>query len=139
MSIKSVIKFSSFPSPLKLADVTSVHKKGRKDMKGNFRSVIILPTLSKIFEKCMFAQMCTFFNNIFSNQQCGFPKGYSTQSCLLIILETWNRSSDKGKIFGALVTDLSKRSDCLDHELRTSKLNEDDFSLPALRLINDYS
>ena len=108
-------------------------------MKGNFTSVIILPTLSKIFEKCMFAQMCTFFNNIFSNQQCGFPKGYSTQRCLLIILETWNRSSDKGKIFGALVTDLSKRSDCLDHELRTSKLNEDDFSLPALRLINDYS
>ena len=43
-------------------------------MKENFRPVSILPTLSKIFEKCMFAQMSTFFDNIFSNQQCRFRK-----------------------------------------------------------------
>ena len=64
-SINSAIKYLSFPSSLKLADVTPVHKKGRKDMKENFRPVSILPTLSKIFEKCI-------FNNIFSNQQCSF-------------------------------------------------------------------
>ena len=28
--------------------------------------------------------------------------------------------------------------DCLDHELLTAKLNAYGFSLPALRLINDY-
>ena len=61
-------------------------------MKENFRPVSILPTLSKIFEKCMFAQMSTFFDNIFSNQQRGFRKGYSTQYCLLVMLETWKRS-----------------------------------------------
>ena len=128
-SINSVIKSSSFPSALKLADVTPVHKKGRKDMKENFRPVSILPTLSKIFEKCMFAQMSTFFDNIFSNEQCGFLKGYSTQHCPLVVLETWKRSADKGKVFGALLT---------DHELLTAKLNAYGFSLPALRLINDY-
>ena len=73
-SRNSGIKFASFPSSLKLADVTALHKKGRKDMKENFRPVSILPTLSKIFEKCMFAQLSIFFDNIFSNQQCGFQK-----------------------------------------------------------------
>ena len=73
-SRSSAIKSSGFLSSWKLADVTPVHKKGRKDMKENFRPVSILPTLSKIFEKCMFAQMSTFFDNIFSNQQCGFRK-----------------------------------------------------------------
>ena len=73
-SINSAIKSSSFLSSLKLADVTPVHKKERKDMKENFRSVSILTTLSKFFEKCMFAQMSTFFDNIFSNQQCRFRK-----------------------------------------------------------------
>ena len=87
-SRSSAIKSSGFLSSWKLADVTPVHKKGRKDMKENFRPVSILPTLSKIFEKCMFAQMSTFFDNIFSNQQCGFRKGYSTQHCLLVMLET---------------------------------------------------
>ena len=39
-----------FPNSLKLADVTPLHKKGRKDLKENHRPVSILPTLSKVFE-----------------------------------------------------------------------------------------
>ena len=127
-SINSTVKSSSFPSSLKLADVTPVDKKGRKYMKENFRPVSILPTLSKIFEKCMFAQMSTFFDNIFSNQQGGFRKGYKTQHCLLVMLETWKSSVDKGKVFGALLTDLSKVFDCLDHELLTAKLRRNAYS-----------
>ena len=110
-SINSAIKSSGFPSSLKLVDVTPMHKKGRKDMK-------------KIFKKCM-------FDNIFLNQQCSFRKRYSTQHCLLVMLETWKRSLDKSKAFGTLLTDLSKALDCLDHELLTAKLNAYGFSLPA--------
>ena len=65
----------------------------------------------------MFAQMPTFFDEIFSNQQCGFRKGYSTHHCLLVMLETWKKSVDKRKFFGALLTDLLKALDVLDHEL----------------------
>ena len=102
--LKSVIKSSNFSSSLKLADVTPVHQKGSKDIEKNFRPVSVL--LSKLFEKCMFAQMSTFFDNIFSNQQFGFRKGYSTQEGLLVMLEKLKRSVDKGKVFGALLTDL---------------------------------
>ena len=66
-SINSAVKSSSFPSSLKLADFTAVHKKGIKDIKENFRPVSILLTLSEIFEKRIFTQMSTFFDNIFSN------------------------------------------------------------------------
>ena len=54
------------------------------------------------------------------------------------MLKTWKRSVDKGKVFGALLIDLSKAFDCLDHELLAAKLNPYGFSLPTLRLINDY-
>ena len=54
------------------------------------------------------------------------------------MLEKWKRSVDGDKVFGALLTDLSKAFDCLDHELLIAKLNAYGFSLPALRLINDY-
>ena len=54
------------------------------------------------------------------------------------MLTTWKRSVDKNKLFGALLTDPSKAFGCLDHELLTAKLNAYGFSLPALRLINDY-
>ena len=123
---------------MKEADVLPIHKKGKKNKKENYRPVTFLPVLSKMFERIMFMQMFAFFEDIFNKQQCGFRKGYNTQQCLLKMLEKWKRSVDEGKVFGALLTDLSKAFDCLDHELLIAKLNAYGFSLPALRLINDY-
>ena len=67
--------------------------------------------------------MSQCFQNIFFEYQCGFRKGFSTQHCLLAMLEKWKRSIDNSKMFGALLTDLSKAFDCLDHELLIAKLN----------------
>ena len=44
----------------------------------------------------------------------------------------------RGKVFGALLTDLSKAFDWLYHDLLIAKLNAYGFSLPTLRLIHDY-
>ena len=41
-------------------------------------------------------------------------------------------------MFGALLADLSKAFDCLDHALLIAKRNAYDFSLPALKLVHDY-
>ena len=54
------------------------------------------------------------------------------------MLETWKTSVDNSKVFGALLTDLSKAFDCPDHELLTAKLDAYGFYLSALQLINDY-
>ena len=137
-SFKGAIKTSNFSNCLKLADITPLHKKWRKDNKENYRPVRILPALSKIFERTLFEQISVFFDKFLSDQQCGFRKGHSTQLCLLNLLEKWKNCVDKGKAFGALLTDLPKAFHCLDHELRIAKLNAYGFNLPALRLIHDY-
>ena len=137
-TVNFTIKTSNFPSCLKLADITPLYKKGRKNNKESYRPVSILRTLSKIFERILFEQISGFFDNFLSEKQCGFRKGYSTQYCLVNLLEKWKSSVDKGKTFGALLTDLSKAIDCLDYELLTAKLNAYGFDLPALRLIHDY-
>ena len=82
--------------------------------------------------------MSSFFDDIFSKYQYGFRKGFSTQQCLLVLLEKWKRSIDRGKVFVAILTDLSKVFEYLDHDLLIAKLNAYGFSLPALRLIRDY-
>ena len=78
-SYNITVKSSQFYQNLKLADITSAYKKGKKDMKENYRPVSILPNLSKIFEKLVFKEMSQFFDKIFSKYQCGFRKGFSTQ------------------------------------------------------------
>ena len=45
---------------------------------------------------------------------------------------------DKGKSFGALLTDLSKTFDCLSQELLLAKRHDYGFSIAALRLIHSY-
>ena len=82
--------------------------------------------------------MSQFFNNIFSKYQYGFGKNFSTQQCLLAILEKWKKSVDNGKAFGALLADLSKAFDYLDHKLLIAKLKAYGFSLTALKLIHGY-
>ena len=83
----TMFKSSMFPNFLKLADVTPLHKKSRKELKEDSRSVCILPALSKIFEMMMLAQTSTFFDYVFSKYQCGFRKGYITQNWKLKMLK----------------------------------------------------
>ena len=92
----------------------------------------------KIFEKLMFRQMSHYMDNFLSKHQCGFRKVYNTQYCLLKIVEKWKSAVDKGKSFGALLTDLSKAFHCLLHDLLLVKLYAYGFSLPPLKLIHSY-
>ena len=82
--------------------------------------------------------MSRFFDDIFSKYQYGFRKWFSTKQCLSALLEKWKRSLDRSKVFCALLTDISKGFDCLDHDLLIAKLNGYGFSFPVLRLILDY-
>ena len=86
----------------------------------------------------MFKQIGDFMENFFSKCQCGFRKGCSTQQCLIALIETWKSATDKGKSFGALLTDLSMAFDCLPHELLITKLHAYGVSLAALRLARSY-
>ena len=55
-SINALFKSLIFPNSLKLADVTPIPKKGMKELKEDYRSVSILPSLSKMFERIMFVR-----------------------------------------------------------------------------------
>ena len=63
-NFNSSINMSKSPEDLKFADITPAYKKCKKDIKGNYRPVIILPNLSKIFKKHIFEQMSHFFENM---------------------------------------------------------------------------
>ena len=48
------------------------------------------------------------------------------------------KSSDNHKVFGLVLTDLSKAFDCICLDLLIAKLNAYGLSLPGLKLITDY-
>ena len=64
--------------------------------------------------------------------------GYSTQDCLLAIVENCQKALDQGNEYGALLSDLSKAFYCLSHDLIVTKLHTYGFSTESLKLINSY-
>ena len=93
----------------------------------------VLPVISKIYERFMYNQMYKYFGQTFSKFQCGFRKGFSTQSCLLFMVENWKESLDQGGHYGALLTDLSKVFDCIMHGLLIAKLRTYGFNDDSLK------
>ena len=69
---------SNFPSNLTTAVILPTHEKKDKSDIENYRSIGILLTLPKIYERCMYDQMHKHFNQIFYKDQCGFRQGYNT-------------------------------------------------------------
>ena len=116
------LKTSVFPEELKNADVIPVFKKVSRNDIENYRPVSILPNISKIFERCIYKQLYSYFDNFLSKYQTGFRKGYSTQQCLLAMIEKLKESIDNKGVYAALLTDLSKAFDCLPHDLLIAKL-----------------
>ena len=126
---------AAFPDSLKLADITPAHKKNDRTAKDNYRPVSILPSMSKIFERNMYDQISIYIETYLSPFLCGFQKSFSTQHCLTVMLERWKKALDKGILAGAILTDLSKAFDCLNHELLIAKLNAYGFDLMSLTYI----
>ena len=61
---------------LKLADVNPAFKKKSKALKDNYRPISILPNISKVYGRCLYNQIQTFFDEISSKCQSGFHKRF---------------------------------------------------------------
>ena len=115
-----------------------MHKKDSKSKKDHYRPISVSPNISKIYERFFFKQISEYFEQFLSKYQCGFRKGFSAKHSLLSVLEKWKSAVDKKKLFGPLLTDLSKAFDCLSYDLLTAKLNPYGFSMAALTQVRNY-
>ena len=83
----------------------------------------------------MYTEIIDFIENSLSPFLFGFRKGHSSEQCLVIMLEAWKKALDDKGYAGAILTDLSKAFDCLNHALL---LDAYGFSQDALKFIRSY-
>ena len=113
-----------FPDSLKISKVKPLFKAGDPVLISNYRPILLLPSLSKIFEHIIFRQLFDYMtdNNLFAIDQYGFRSGHSTELAALHLIDYLTKQMDVGEIPINIYIDLSKAFDTLDHTILLAKL-----------------
>ena len=131
-----IVSQQKFSANLKLADVTPVFKKDDANLTKKYRPVTVLPIVSKIFERLLQKQTISYIDRYLPKFLCGYRQGYSTQPALISMLEKWKNILDSKGYSGAILMDLSKAFDTINHKLLLAKLYAYGFSKQALSILS---
>ena len=86
----------------------------------------------------MHKQISEYVNQFLSLHLCGYRQVFNTEQALVSLLEKWKAILNKNGYAGAIVMDLSKAFDTINHDLLIAKLNVYGFTKNSLRLIKSY-
>ena len=113
-----------FPDDLKIDKIIPLYKKGDINSITNYRPISLLSTLSKIFERVIFIQLYTYFddNNLLSEQQYGFRANHSAELAAVKLVDYIKYSIDRKCTPVNIYIDLSKAFDTLNFDILLYKL-----------------
>ena len=86
----------------------------------------------------MLNQITTYMNEYLSPYLCGYRKGFSAQTALSFLIEKWKKIIDNTGYGAAILMDLSKAFDTINHELVIAKLHAYGFTRESLSIILSY-
>ena len=84
----------------------------------------MLTFFAKVFEKVVYNKILDFISdhNVLYDHQYGFRKGRSTQHAIITLVDRITKSQDMGDIIIAILIDLKKAFDTVDHKILLQKL-----------------
>ena len=128
----------TFPSLWKFGKVAALFKKGDRCDANNYRPITVLPTISKILEKAVHTQLYAYLKNngILTSKQFGFRPKLSTGTALSHFTDNILQNMDAGSFTGAVILDLCKAFDTVDHPLLLQKLTN--IGLTTSKQVTNY-
>ena len=121
---KSLIS-GKVPQNLKLAKIIPIYKAKEKTSMNNYRPISLLPSVSKLLEKIVHYRLYKFLKkqNILYSRQYGFRPSHSTSDAVTTFVADIMTSLEDGKYSTAVLLDLSKAFDTIDHNILLRKMH----------------
>ena len=113
-----------FPHEWKMGTITPIPKAGNLMNKTNWRPITIINTFGKLLEKIIHFQTSTYLklNEILSDDQHGFKKGFSTSSAIVEFLIDIYDAKLTGMVTGCVYIDYQKAFDTINHNILFKKM-----------------
>jgi len=134
------ISTATVPAAWRTARVTPVYKSGSPTDESNYRSILVIPILSKVLEKAIHNQLKEYLerNKLLSEQQFGYRARRSTEVVATLFLDDIRKEIENGKLVGAVFMDLSRAFDTLSHATLMTKLKACGICDAEITWINSY-
>ena len=131
--INSSISENLFPIQWKKAKISPIPKSDDPQNFDDYRPVSVLPLFSKVYERLVAKQLCTFLERscTLKDTMAGFRKSHSTNTLLLKIRDDILRAMSKGELTLSVYSDYSKAFDTAQHHTIIQKLHKIGFSTSA--------
>ena len=115
--MNSCIKSCSIQKEGKHAKITPIYKEGCKTSLSNYRTILVLPFISKLMEKVLHQSLQNHIknNNSLTVNQAGLRKNKSTASMLTKLTDTCLQNTDNSKPTVCVLIDLKKVFDTICH------------------------
>uniref|UniRef100_A0A8C5R588 Reverse transcriptase domain-containing protein n=1 Tax=Leptobrachium leishanense TaxID=445787 RepID=A0A8C5R588_9ANUR len=128
------------PKLWKTARVVPIHKSGDNTLVSNYRPISLLPVMSKILEKCVYTQLCNYYQylNYLTPDQSGFCPNHSTTTALLKFSIDIQAGMEQGNLTGAIFLDFAKAFDTVDHGILLQKLKNSGIGDRTLTWFQSY-
>ena len=138
--INRCIHLRCFPSILKTAKVIPLYKDGSKSDCSNYRPISLLPTIGKLYERVLNAQILDFFNkhDIISHRQFGFRAKRNTVDAIAEVIENLRNSIIDKSSASCVFVDLKKAFDTVDYDILLTKCEAYGLRGPIHAILTSY-
>lgn len=138
--INKCIMEGVFPKCLKFSRVVPILKKGNADEPSNYRPISCIPTVAKVFEKILKAQVCNYFElyNLFSVSQFAYRTGKSAVQAIDDLVQQLLSALENKNSAQVTLCDLSRAFDTVQHDILLDKLSFYGFKGNDLAIFNSY-
>jgi len=122
--LNSSFTTSTYPGDWRIAEVWPILKEGDFEQPSNNRPISLLPILSKVCEKVVLHKPTHYLktNKRLAVEQSRKKKWHSTETSLIVSIDTILEAVDKRKVTAVIYVDMSKVFDSINHSILLQKL-----------------